>query len=387
MEKRLELYGNILKLVGQTMRMNDLRNVVTFAWMVVGLLLSKTIHLGQWGLQRDSGALAASKERQISRWLHNPKIKPAEVYRDFATAAVLPWAEQKAVLALDSSMLWGRYVIIRVSLIYRGRALPLAWKVLEHGSASVSFAEYEPILKEVNRLLPLHCQVVLLADRGFADVDLMQLAVRLGWNFNIRAKGNLLVHRAFKPTSCKMSLLMPPKGEVRLIHTVQITQRRFGPVHLVLAHVRTQKGYEQWILISDRPTSRDTLDEYALRFDIEENFLDDKSAGFQLEASELRDANALSRLCLVLAVATLYLVSTGTAIVTLQRRHLVDTHWNRGLSYFQIGWRYLLMAVAFGNRLLTHLWLDPEPDPEPVYASKQQARTSTVAFSSIYFYD
>ena len=105
MENRLELYVTILKLVGQSMRMNDLRNVVTFAWMVVGLLMSKTIHLGQWGLQRDGDALAASKERQISRWLHNPKLKPAEIYRDFVTAALLPWAEQQAVLALDSSML------------------------------------------------------------------------------------------------------------------------------------------------------------------------------------------------------------------------------------------------------------------------------------------
>ena len=132
MENRFELYVTILKLVGQSMRMNDLRNVVTFAWMVVGLLMSKTIHLGQWGLQRDGDALAASKERQISRWLHNPKHKPAEIYRDFVTAALLPWTEQQAMLALDSSMLWGRYVIIRVSLIYRGRALPLAWKILEH---------------------------------------------------------------------------------------------------------------------------------------------------------------------------------------------------------------------------------------------------------------
>jgi len=180
-----------------------------------------------------------------------------------------------------------------------------------------------------------------------------------------------------------MNQLAPPKGEVRLIHTAQITQRRFGPVHLVLAHVKTQKGYEQWMLISDRPTSRDTLDEYALRFDIEENFLDDKSAGFQLESSQLRDADALSRLCLVLAVATLYLVSTGTAIVALQRRRLVDTHWNRGISYLQIGWRYLFMAAVLGQRLLTHLWLDPEP----VYASKKQARTPIVSFSAICFYD
>jgi len=114
---RLELYVTILNLVGQNMRMNDLRNVITLAWMVVGLLISKAIHLGQWGLQRDGDALAASKERQISRWLHNSKLKPAEMYRDLITAALLPWTERQVTLALDSSMLWERYVIIRVSLI------------------------------------------------------------------------------------------------------------------------------------------------------------------------------------------------------------------------------------------------------------------------------
>jgi hypothetical protein len=307
-------------------------------------------------------------------------------YRDLATAALVEWKGEKVVLALDSSVLWDNYVIIRVSLVYRGRALPLAWKVLEHGSASVSFTDYAAVVKEVSLLLPLHCQVVLLADRGFADVNLMQLAVQLGWHFTIRAKGSMLVHRASKPR-CKMSQLMPPQGEIRLIHTVQLTQRRFGSIHLAITHVRTQEGCEKWSLVSDRPTSLASVDEYALRFDIAENFLDDKSAGFQLESSELRDADALSRLCLVLAVATLYLVSIGTAIVALQRRHLVDTHWNRGLSYLQIGWRYLFMAVLFGKRLLTEFWLDPEPDPQPVFASRKQAATLTVAFSAIDFYD
>ncbi len=59
----------------------------------------------------------------------------------------------------------------------------------------------------------------------------------------------------------------------------------------------------------------------------------------------------LSRLCLILAVATFYLVSTGTAIVAMGRRRIVDTHWYRGLSYLQIGWRWVRHALAHGERL------------------------------------
>src|SRR5213076_1291497 len=70
-----------------------------------------------------------------------------------------------------------------------------------------------------------------------------------------------------------------------------------------------------WYVLSDEPTDVSTLEEYGLRFDIEENFLDDKSNGFQLESSLIRSAQALTRLCFVLAMTTLYLVSQGVEVV------------------------------------------------------------------------
>jgi len=140
-----------------------------------------------------------------------------------------------------------------------------------------------------------------------------------------------------------------------------------------LAHVQTRNGYEDWAILSDDPTDLHTFVEYGLRFDLEENFLDYKSAGFQLESGEIRDADALSRLGLVLATTTLYLFSTGTAVVTLGLRAMIDTHWQRGLSYFHIGWRWIRHALAHFGFLLSFFWLEPGPDPFPVFASKRQA--------------
>ena len=81
---------------------------------------------------------------------------------------------------------------------------------------------------------------------------------------------------------------------------------------------------------------------------------------------------AISRLCLILAMATIYLVSTGTAIDVSGLRFMVDTHWRRGLSYLQIGWRWCKYAVANKKWLLSFLWLPPNPDPEPAIASWKQ---------------
>jgi len=81
-----------------------------------------------------------------------------------------------ASLALDTSMIAGAYCL-RLSVIYRGRAVavPLVWHVLERESTSVAYGSwfYKDLLDQAARLLPLplplHCEVVLLADRGFAN--------------------------------------------------------------------------------------------------------------------------------------------------------------------------------------------------------------------------
>jgi hypothetical protein len=116
---------------------------------------------------------------------------------------------------------------------------------------------------------------------------------------------------------------------------------------------------------------------------IEEGFLDDKSGGFQLERSRLRNSEVLSRLCLILAIATIYLVSTGVSLVTLGLRALVDAHWFRELSYFKLGWRWLKHAITNQKALLRFAYLDPFPDPQPPISSWPQFSRPSLTLYSI----
>jgi len=52
----------------------------------------------------------------------------------------------------------------------------------------------------------------------------------------------------------------------------------------------------------------------------------------------LRDPEALDRLVLVLATATLCLSLQGAQVKAGGRRAEADPHWFRGLGYFRIGW-------------------------------------------------
>jgi len=373
MEDTSRLYDTLVESLGQLAKWLDKRHLKTLVWMIVGLVMTEKIGLTHWiPYVKSRAAFAQSTQRRFTRWLHNDHIKVNELYGPIIQSALAEWRQTTLYLALDTSMLWGKYCIIRISIIYRGRAVPLVWKVIEHGSSSVAFGAYRDLLDAAGHLLPLYFggSVVFLADRGFADTELMRyLSETLKWHYRIRIKSSFLVKRPGHQR-CKIGRIKPKSGEAYSLHNVRITEERFGPVHLALANLKGSK--EEWLIASDQITSVESFDEYGLRFDIEENFLDDKSNGFQLASTLIRHAEALSRLCFVLALTTLYLVSVGTEMVQQEKRRLVDPHWYRGNSYLRIGWQTVKHALTKGWPLPQRFALSPLPDPEPSISSRTQ---------------
>jgi Transposase DDE domain len=370
MENTPYLYDTLLGVLGQHAKWFDLRHRKTLAWMMVGLMCAKTVSLGAWAPYVVGRAqYAQSLVRRFRRWLDNNRIQVEPLYGPLIEQALVSWMGKRVYVALDTSMLWNTYCLIRLSLIYRGRAVPLGWRVIEHGSAAVAFETYKALLAEVQSHLPLACKAVFLADRGFADTQLMSHLRQLGWHFRIRIKANFWIHPSHLASFQVGEIALKP-GHMCFWHGVSMTDKHFGPVHLAVA--RPLGSEEYWYVISDEAAELKTFEEYGLRFDIEENFLDDKSNGFQLESSLIRSAEALERLCLVLAVTTLYLVSLGTFVVKQGKRRLVDPHWFRGLSYLKIGWNWVTYALIRGYELLTTASLSSDPESDPAIASKKQ---------------
>jgi hypothetical protein len=370
MENTPALYDTLVQVLRQQANWEELRHLKTLAWMMVGLLQSGWISLNAWvpyGVSR--ARYAQSTGRRFRRWLDNDKIEIALLYGSLMQQALAAWGAQGLSLALDTSMLWNTYCMLRISVVYRGRAVPLGWCVLPHGSAHVSYDAYKDLLDRAALLVPRHCPVVFLADRGCADTELMGHLRRLGWHWRMRIKSSCWLYRRGRPR-CKVERIALARGQACFWHQVCLTEKRYGPGHLAVA--RPRAGHDWWDVSSDEPTHVQTLQEYGLRFDIEENFLDDKSHGFQLESALMRSAPALTRLCGVVAMATLYLGAQGTEGVKQGKRRWVDPHWFRGSSYLKIGWNWVQLALTKGYELITRLHLSSEPAPEPAMASQSQ---------------
>jgi hypothetical protein len=337
--------------------------------MVVGLLSSRWISLSQWIAYVDSRAqVAQSTERRFRRWLENPRIEVWPLYAGLVGRVLADCPDRRLYVALDTTVLWNLFCVVQVSLVYRGRAIPLCWSVLRHPSASVAFGDYGAVLDQVAELLE-GFEVVLLADRGFCHRALVRWVKRTaGWHCRIRGKKDIPAFRwnGWGYGALKLRLAA---GQVAYYHEVALWTSH-ERVHLAVGWDKGAK--EPWIIVSDEPTEAEALIDYARRFSIEEGFLDYKSGGFQWESSKLRYEQVLNRLCLVMAVATLVLVSQGVAVVAAGQRRRVDPHWHRGLSYARIGWNWIDHALTHGKALINRLALLTAQDPEPVRSSRRQ---------------
>ena len=168
-------------------------------------------------------------------------------------------------------------------------------------------------------LLPLlskYDDVMLLADRGFANHQLVSWLKNSQWHYCLRLPCDVTIHGA-RRHPIELKYLYPAKSEATLYHNVGLWLDGQCRSNFVLANVKGAK--EPWAVITDENPTLQTLWQsrgairqpkavglpkaIALRFRIEELFLDSKSGTFQLEESKIRDRKALERLYLVVALA------------------------------------------------------------------------------------
>lgn len=360
------LYGQLMRYLRQYSHYRDLRHLKALAWMVSALVCTGQLNLAAWEPHVPSSAQKAqSTERRWQRFMANHRIRVQALYLPLVMAALSNWQQQRLYLALDTTMLWERYCMIHLSVVCCGRAIPLLWRVLEHNSATVAFAEYQPMLRKARWLLRHHSDVMLLADRGFANHQLMSWLSCSSWHYALRLPCDVLLQGAERYPRTVGSLY-PPPNQACLYHQVRLWSDGAHCCDLVLATVAGAK--DSWAVATDEKPSLQTLWDYALRFCVEELFLDSKSGAFELADSRLRSPEAIERLYLVAAVAILYATTQGIAVQLAGLRQQVDPHWKRGISYLKIGLRWLNGVLYKGRKLLT-----PHPllakDPQPCFAS------------------
>lgn len=166
----------------------DVRHLQTLCWMIIGMIESQNVHLNGFGVYVKSRAqVAQSHQRRFRRWLSNRRIDVETVHHALMRQALSKWSSERLYLSLDTTVVWNCFCIVWVGVVYRGRTVPVAWRVVAHSSSTVRLWTIQRVLRQDQRILPNGVAIVLLADRGFADGKLMKyLRENLGWHLSLR---------------------------------------------------------------------------------------------------------------------------------------------------------------------------------------------------------
>ena len=318
---------------------NLARHLATLVGLVSGIVLSKSCQLPKIASKVPGDVHPDSCAKQFSRWINNDHITFERYFLPFLESLLAQLATLRPlVLVMDGSVVARGCVTLMVSVLYGGRALPLAWLVIEGVKGHFPAETHVALLREVKAYLPAGARVLLLGDGEFDSPELQAEAASYGWEYVCRTAKNILISTDGETWS-SLEDLGVTRGSRVFRKRVLFTKQAYGPVMVIAWWGRAYT--EPIYLVSNLTSVQAACDGYRKRTQIETFFSDQKSRGFQLDRSHVSNPVRVTRLMLAACLAYLWVIYLGTLahhegwVAYIHRQHRCD------LSRFQLGLRLL----------------------------------------------
>lgn len=170
----------------------------------------------------------------MRRTLDNDYITLDTHYRPVVRHAIQGVRGQAVAVLLDRVRLKNRQNVVVASLGFRRRAVPLAWKVLDHLGSSDTDQQIR-VLEQAVPSVPPSVQVTLHGDAEFCTTSLFRWARKRGWHTMLGVRST--THLYFSKHAAQGQRIGAYYGDRRrvvYVSQVYVTEERFGPVSLIL---------------------------------------------------------------------------------------------------------------------------------------------------------
>jgi hypothetical protein len=318
------------------------------------------------------------------RGLNRREVDVRVCFAPLARWVLAHWPGARVALALDATSLGDRLTILAVSIVYKGCAVPVAWKILPANRKHAWKPEWLALLDLVAPAFPAGWQVVVLTDRGLYSRAIYRAIVAHGWHPFMRVNSQGTFHPAGSDRRQRIADFVPRSGTswagtgiafARADHRLPCTLLTCWEV-----------GYTgPWCILTDLDPPACSVAWYGVRAWIEHGFRTHKRGFWHWEHTRMTDPARAERVWLPMAVCTFKLLALGDAIEqdvslplwgattpTLQRR--------RATRLVRLGWLALRAAQAAHRPLPHRTALSPDPWPDhPLPAAPIHPTTKALA--------
>jgi Transposase DDE domain len=309
---------------------------------VVARVADELLALGLTG-----ASSADSIARRLRRTLNDRRLEAATCYQPVLTQ-VLDWpallaGRRTVTLVADESSQDDRIHLFRVSVAYWGGAVALAWAVWEQQQplpAGRYWTAVEAVLDQVAALLPAGLAVVVTADRAFDIPPFVDRITARGWHWLVRAKARSQLrfrdHRGREqPLAAVLAARVGRAGQ-RWKGRGWVFKDAGWRAASVVA-VWAAGTAEAMVVLTDLPPRWELLARYGRRWWTEPGFRNDKTAGWQWEASQVRGVAHQERLLVAMAWASVVVLCLGVQAAADDLHRLAQRHPRRVRGGLRVG--------------------------------------------------
>ena len=310
------------------------------------------------------------REAEAKAGGHRAELYMSQCWVPWLNWVLEGWSGRQLAIALDATTLGQRFVLVVISVVYRGCAVPILWKVLPAAIKHPWKPEWLALLKALRGRVPPTWTVIVLADRGLYAKWLFESIQQLGWHPLLRVNAG----GTFRPVGWyhrrPFTDWVPTVGSRWQGRGTAFSGKKTCLDCTLLAY--WGEGHQEpWLILTDLPPQAAEACWYGLRAWIEQGFKRIKRGGWQWQYTRMTDPARAERLWLAIAIATWWLLAVGgeaeAKIVATTFLSIPGSPRRQGrrwrlLGIFRHGWA-LIMAALFNHQPLPFGHGHPEPWP------------------------
>jgi hypothetical protein len=360
MTDRYQVYIKVLKMLKQMTQTYHQGHLATLAMMITGIVLSRHAQLSTMSLDIPAESKDKSIEMRLRRWVKDSRVETDAIYMPFARQLLEALASLPLILVLDGSQAGRGCMVLMVGVIFKKRALPIAWLVYRGKKGHTTAQRHIQALEKVIPLLPAGCEVVLLGD---AEYDTTEMIVwvqeNTAWHYALRTAPQ--IHVCKDQVSQPVGSLPLSKGRVAQYAQVGFTQDASIILNLVGWWGSQHEG--PIYLVTNLSNAYQACKYYRRRFQIETFFSDQKSRGFHIHKSHLSDPVRLGRMLIAACLAYIWMICQGLWVIAEEKTGLIDRTDRMDKSLFRLGLDWVKFAIK------RNLTLEPIFQLQPVLSN------------------
>ena len=315
------------------------RHVTTLAALISGIVGSKSTQLPSVATKIPDGTKPESRVKRLSRWLDNERILEEVYFLPYVNLLLAQLALETLVVVMDGSVVGRGCLALMLHVVYKGRALPLAWRVRHGPKGHCPEALHIAMVELMSTLIPEGAKVVFLGDGEFDGTALQDTLNEIGWSYVCRTAMSTTATWEGAPFRLDALGACLQPGRLIELQEVYVTREVYGPIMVLCCWA---KGYQEPLyLVSNLATAEEACRWYQKRFRIETFFSDQKSRGFHIHKSHIADPQRLSRLLIAACLAYIWIVYLGSLCEKDGWRGHIHRKKRCDLSLFQFGLRIL----------------------------------------------